>query len=166
MKLLINKHGFTLIETLIALTITVAAGLLLSNAWSSNYLRVRKAAINNNVALLLERKMVEIETKNKGKKILEISEEEGNFGDDYPQYRWKFSTQPFEMPDLAPILAKQSKAGVDQMLLTVLTKMREIVGKAILEGTVTIFVKAGPKEISFSVTTYFVDYESDAALGI
>lgn len=75
-----NNSGFTLIETLIALVITVAAALLMSNAWSSNYLRVRKSAINKNVALLLERKMVEMESKNKGKKTLEISDEEGDFG--------------------------------------------------------------------------------------
>jgi prepilin-type N-terminal cleavage/methylation domain-containing protein len=160
------SRGFTLIETLIALVITVAAGLLISNAWSSNYLRTRKTAINNNVALLLERKMVEMESKHSGKKILEISDEEGDFGDSYPQYRWKFSTQPFEMPDLAPILGKQTKAGVDQTLLTLLSKMREVVGKAILEGTVTVFVKAGAKEISYSVTTYFVDYDSETEIGM
>ncbi len=161
-----NNSGFTLIETLIALVITVAAALLMSNAWSSNYLRVRKSAINKNVALLLERKMVEMESKNKGKKTLEISDEEGDFGDSHPQYRWKFSTQPFEMPDLAPILAKQNPTGVDQTLLTMLSKMREVAGKAILEGTVTVFVKSGQKEISFSVTTYFVDFDSETEIGL
>lgn len=161
-----KSTGFTLIETLVALVITVSAGLLIANAWSGNFLRVRKTALYNNVALLLERKMVEIEAKNQGKKITEIADEEGTFGDDFPQYRWKFSTQPFEMPDLTPLLTKNSTSGTDEMLLTVLSKMRDILGKTVIEGTVTVYVKAGGKELPFSVTTYFVDYESDVNMGL
>lgn len=156
--------GFTLIETLVALVITVGAALLLSNAWSGNYLRVRKSAMYNNVALLLERKVVEMEAKYRGKSTGEIKDEEGNFGDDYPQYRWTFSTQPFEMPDLAPLVNQEG--GADQMMLTVLSKMREIVNKSILEATTTVYVNSGQKEVSYSVTTYFVDYESEVALGL
>jgi general secretion pathway protein I len=160
-----SARGFTLIETLIALVITVGAGLLLSNSWSGNFLRVRKAAIYNNITLLLERKVVELEAKHQGKKLTEISDEEGTFGETYPQYRWAFKTQPFEMPDPAALLP-QSNEGQDAMLLTVLGKMREIVGKAILEGKVTVFVRSGEKEISYSLTTYFIDYESDVDIGL
>ncbi|OFZ12795.1 MAG: hypothetical protein A2Z20_07075 [Bdellovibrionales bacterium RBG_16_40_8] len=162
-KKYLPAKGFTLIETLIALVITVGAALLLANAWSGNFLRIRKSVIYDNVALLLERKAVEIETKNRGKKLTEIAEEEGNFGDDYPQYRWKFSVQPFEMPDLTPLLINKS-SGTDEMLITMLSKLREITNKAIVEGSITVYVKSGQKEISFSVTTYLVDYDSDINL--
>ena len=159
-----NRRGFTLIEVLLALVVTVASGMLLADAWSSNYGRVRKTTIYNNVALLLEKKMAEIEAKNTGKKILEISEEEGNFGDDLPDYRWTFKVQPFEMPDYGPILQSKSKEGVDATLLMILGKMRDIANKQILEGTVTVYVKTAKKEIPFSVTTYFIDYDSDIGL--
>ena len=162
-KYFLPAHGFTLIETLIALVIVVGAALILANAWSGNFLRIRKSSLYDNVALLLERKTVEIETKNRGKKLTEIAEEEGAFGDDYPQYRWKFSLQPFEMPDLTPLLTSKS-SGADETLVTMLSKMREITNKAIVEGTITVFVKSGQKEIPFSVTTYFVDYDSNVDL--
>jgi hypothetical protein len=144
----------------VALVITVSTGMILANAWSGNYKRIRKSTLKLNVTQLLERKMVEIEAKNYRKKITEIKEEEGNFGKDFPQYRWTFSTQPFVMPDLAPLLTSKSE-GADQMLLTVLKKMQEAVNKAVLEGTVTVYVNYAGKEINYSVTTYFVDFESE-----
>jgi general secretion pathway protein I len=160
-----RERGFTLIEVMVALVITVAAGLLLSNSWSGNFLRVRKTTVYNNVSQLLERKIVELETKYSKKTFGEIKDEAGDFGPDFPQYRWTFSVQPFAMPDMTPVLTSQNE-GADQMLLTVVTKMREVVNKAILEATVTVYVKAGNKETPFSVTTYFVDYNSQVSLGI
>src|SRR5579872_2939732 len=121
-----KKAGFTLIEVLVALVITVAAGILLSQAWSSNFLRVRKTALYSNVAQLLERKMVEQISKYSNKSFTEIKDEEGNFGDDYPQYRWTFSVQPFVMPDMTPLLTSRSE-GADQMMVTILQKTRDIV---------------------------------------
>lgn len=158
----LGSRGFTLIETLVALVITVGAAMIVSNSWSGNNLRVRKAALYNNVASLLEKKMVEMEAKHKGKKIAEISEESGDFGEDYPQYRWVFSVQPFEMPDMSPLLSnEEDNKGADPMVLSVLKTMQETVAKSILEATVTVFVKSGEKELPFSITSYFVDYEAD-----
>lgn len=161
-----SRSGFTLIETLIALVITVAAGLLLANSWSSNYVRVRKTAMHNNVALLLERKAVEIETKNQGKKVEEIKDEEGDFGKDYPDYRWQFKAQPFQMPDLTSLLNSDENKNADPIALAILSKLQEVTSKAIAEGKISVFVKVNDKEREYSVTLYFVDYESDIAMGL
>jgi len=161
-----NTKGFTLIETLVALVITVSAAMLLSNAWSGNFLRLRKTTLNNNVAQLLERKVIEMEAKHTGKKLTEIKEEEGNFGDDFPQYRWTFTVQPFEMPDLTPIIMQGQTGGTDQMLLMMMGKMREIVSKSIVEATITVYVKNNEKDFPYSVTTYFVDYETEIPLTV
>ncbi len=59
------------------------------------------------------------------------------------------------------MLLTNKSSGTDQMMITMITKMQEMIGKAIVEGTVTVFVKSKDKEVPFSVTTYFVDYDSD-----
>lgn len=160
-----RRHGFTLLEVLIALIITVAAAVLLSTAWSGNLLRVRKSTLNDNVAQLLQRKIAEINAENSKKKFNEIHDEEGNFGDEYPQYRWTFTTQKFVLPDLGAIMAAQ-KGGANQMLVTMLTKMREIMNKAILEATVTVYAKIKNKQLSYSVTYYIVDYDDPITIGM
>lgn len=158
-----SHYGFTLMEVLIALMITVAAGILVTTSWSGNFTRLQKATRYNNVALLLERKMVEMEAKYAHKKIDQVNNEEGDFGDDMPDYRWTFTAQPFEMPDYGPILASQQD-GADENLLRVLSKMREVANKSILEATVTVFIKTPKKEVSFSLTTYFIDFDSELEL--
>jgi general secretion pathway protein I len=161
-----TRNGFTLIETLVALVITVAAGLLIANSWSGNYVRTRKTALNNIVAVLLERKAVELEAKYTGKKIDEIKDEEGDFGKDFPNYRWKFTAQPFQMPDLSSILNGDENQAADPLAATILTKMQEVVNKTIAEGKITIFANVNNQTREFSVTLYFVDYESDIPIGM
>ncbi len=160
-----GSRGFTLIETLVALVVTVSAGLLLANSWSSNYVRVRKTTLHNNVALLLERKAVELQAKYHGKKLDQIKEEEGDFGKEFPEFKWKFATQPFIMPDLTESLGDK-KSEMDPTALTVLSKLQEVMGKAILEGKITIMATVYDKIREYTVTLYFVDYESEIAVGM
>ena len=153
-----RSKGFTLIEVVIAMVILVGGVLVVNSSWSGNLLRVRKAALYNNVAFLLERKVTELEAQFTGKPIAEISDQAGDFGSDFPQYKWKFEAQPFQMPDLTPIIMSQSNAGVDQMLLTVMGQMQEFMSKSIVEGKVSLIVTTPKEPITFSVTLYFVDY--------
>ncbi len=158
------KRGFTLLEVLIAMVILVGGIVVVTTAWSGNLLRMRKATLYNNVALLLERKLVEIETEYKDKPLNEVVDKEGDFGSDLPQYRWTFEVKDFEMPDLTPIiLGKDGQK--DEMFLSMIKQVQEYISKAIKEGTVTIFVKSGKNEVPFSVSTYFVDYTQDLNLG-
>lgn len=136
---------------------------VVGTAWSGNLLRVRKSALYNNVAFLLERKATEIEAKYKGRPITEISDEEGDFGNEFPQYRWTFKAQPFVMPDMTPILTAGNNA-VDQNLLSMLSQMQEFFGKAVMEGKITISVTVGKTPVDFSVTTYFVDYTVEPSI--
>jgi prepilin-type N-terminal cleavage/methylation domain-containing protein len=159
----VSRRGFSLIEVLIAMVIMVGGMVVVGSSWSGNLLRVRKSALYNNVAFLLERKAAELEAKYKGKPLTEIEDEEGDFGSDFPQYKWNFKTQPFAMPDLTPVLTSGNKS-VDQNLLSMMTQMQEFFGKAILEGKITIVVTVGTTPMEFSVTTYFVDYALEPSL--
>ena len=161
---MINKKGFTFLEVLIAVAIIAASMVTLSLASMGNNLRVRKTALNNNVAVLLERKMTEIEALYRGKSLDQIKEEDsGDFGSEYKQYRWTMKSQEFEMPDLSPVLISQDKG--DEMLLTVIKQTQEFISKSVKEVTVSVFVKTPAREIEYSITTYFVSYEEQLSFG-
>lgn len=161
----INQKGFTLMEVLVALAILAGAMVVVSSSWSGNFLRVRKSNLYNNVAFLLESKMSEIQAQYHGRPLDDVPEEDGgDFGEDYKQYRWEFVSQKFEMPDLSSVMIKDGD-GASEMLLTVVKNTQEYISKSVKEGTLTIYVKGGNKnEVSFAVTTYFVDYEKELAV--
>ncbi|NJL25450.1 MAG: type II secretion system protein [Calothrix sp. SM1_5_4] len=159
-----TRNGFTLLEVLVALFILTGAILVTANSWSGNFMRMRKAQLYNNVATLLERKMVEVEAKYKGKPIGEIPDSEGgDFGSDHPQYRWELKSRELKLPDLTPLLVQED--GADEMLITMMKQLTEQLSKAIKEVRVTIFVKGKgrTKEMEFPATQYFIDYDSGLA---
>ena len=51
-----------------------------------------------------------------------------------------------------------------QDLISVLSQLTDVMSDSMLEGTITVFVQAGDKELSFNVTTYFVDWEKEVNL--
>jgi general secretion pathway protein I len=161
----VGKKGFTLIEVVIALSIIAGAVIVVGNTWSGNLLRVRKAKFYNNVALLLERKMTEIEAKYGESPLEEIPEEEnGDFGSDFKQYRWKLTSQEFEMPDLSSALVGR-EGGADDTLISMIRQMSDYISQSVKEVTVTVFVKSKKTEVSFSITTYFIDFNKQLPLG-
>lgn len=156
-----KQKGFTLIEVMVAMMIMVGAIVILYASSAGTQGRIRKSRVYNNVALLLERKIAEVEAVNLGKSLTEISDAEGDFGKDYPEYRWTFATQAFEMPDMT---AAVSRDGASQDLINILSQLSDVMSQSILEGTVTVYVNSGKKEVPFSVTTYFVDYNKEVSL--
>lgn len=157
-------RGFSLLEVLIATAILAGAMLVIGTMWSGNSMRVRKSNLYNNVAFLLESKIAEIEAKYKDKALTEIPESDGGAFDGYPNYSWKMESKEFEMPDLSAVLTKQNN-GAKEEFLSMIKQMTEYISKAIKEVKVTIIVKSGKKEVPFSITTYFVSYDQDFALG-
>jgi general secretion pathway protein I len=160
----LNTKGFTLIEVLVALFILAGGIIVLSTSWSGNFMRIRKSALYNDVATLLQRKMVETEAKYR-LKVKEIPDEDaGDFGSDHPQYTWRLKSRDLKLPDLAPILMSQEEHP-DEMLMTMLQQMSDTLSKAIKEVKVSIIVKRNGKELEFAATEYFVDYTQDFSLG-
>lgn len=165
MKTKRKPRGFTLIEVVIAITILAGGIVVVANSWSGNYLRVRKTRLYNNVAILLQRKLTEIESQYKGKPLEQIPDEDkGDFGSELKQYRWEMSSQDFEMPDLSSVLINDED-GADEMLLTVIRKTTEFINQSVKEVTVTVIVKTPKKDVKYDVTTYFVDFNKELALG-
>ncbi|MBX3040349.1 MAG: type II secretion system protein [Bdellovibrionaceae bacterium] len=162
-----NRRGFTLLEIILAMAILSSGILLLANSWSGSFMRIRKTQQVTEVAALLERKMVELDSKYRGKPLASIPDEEGDdFGSDYPNYRWAMKSQEFELPDLSTGLTSQ-EGGANEMLLMVMKQMTEHLKKTIKEVRVSIFYKSGNagKEIEYSITTYYVDYDRPIPMG-
>lgn len=162
MKAFRSPSGFTLIEVLIATLILAGGIMVLANSWSGNFVRVRNARINNNMASLLEQKMTEYEIKGKEKPQEELSEsEEGDFGAKYPGYRWEMKSQPFELPDMSGALASK-EGGVDEMTLMIMRTTSEFFKQAVKEMQVTVYYqnKRG-RDISHSATTYVMNFTKE-----
>lgn len=162
-----RERGFTLLEVLVAMIIIMGAVTLVTNAWTGNLNRLEKSRINNTTALLLQRKMTEVELKYADKAISEIPEEEaGDFGAAYPQYKWVMESKQLQLPSLTDVLASR-EGGVDQTTLTVVTQFVELMNKATKEVAVTVIYtsRRTKTEVKQTVATYFVDYNTPLSFG-
>jgi prepilin-type N-terminal cleavage/methylation domain-containing protein len=157
-----RNRGFTLIEVLVAMVIMTGGIIVMANAWSGNFARVRSARINNNIANLLEQKMTEIEVEYQDKSIDEVKDaDSGDFGPLYPGYRWEMKSQAFEMPDLTGTLTAKD-GGADSMLITIVSAMTEYFKQSVKEVSVTVFFKSKKgTELKHAVTTYLIDYTKE-----
>jgi len=158
-----SKKGFSLLEVLIAIIILASGIMLLASAWSSNYVRLRKSRLYNNVSALLERKVTELEVLYIDRPLDEIPDELSGTFEGYEQYTWTFTSKEFEMPDLTAALVARD-GGADDTFISMIKQMTEFISKSMKEGTVTIHVNLGGKRVKYSVTTYFVDYEKEMSI--
>ena len=97
MNALINRkggEGFTLLEVMVALSIIaiVLVSLLVSQSHSISL--QGEAKFNTTAALLAQKKVSEIETKNKD----DLMSDSGDFGDDFPDYFWEIKIQGVSFP--------------------------------------------------------------------
>ncbi len=153
-----NK-GFTLLEVLIAVAILASGIILLGTSWSGNLMRLRKSNLYSNVSALLERKIVELESEYRDKPLGEIPESrEGDFGSDFPDYKWKMKSRDLKFPDLSAVIV--GKDGADETLLSMVRQMTDVLSKAIKEIKVSVLVKAKKKDLEFSATDYIIDYSA------
>jgi prepilin-type N-terminal cleavage/methylation domain-containing protein len=160
-----NQKAFTLIEVLIALLILAGTSIVLYQSWNGSLQAIRKARIYNTVTLLLQRRVVEFESKYKGKRIEELPDEEdkGDFGSDYPDYKWEIKLRPFTIPPIVP--PKANGESQNEMTVTILKAMSDYFEKAVREIQITVIYTHGPKPVKYSLSTVFVDYSKELPSG-
>lgn len=164
-----RRRGFTLIEVVLAMMIMVSGLMILTNSWSSTYLRLQKTQVQVQLAALLERKVVEIEKEYKDKPIDSIPEEkEDTFGSDLPEYSWKMTSQKLELPDISPLLAPAEDSGgaggTNADLVSIMRMFTEHMNKAIREVKIEVTYKDKKKPISADVVIYMIDYDKQLPL--
>jgi general secretion pathway protein I len=160
-----QARGFSLVEVMIALLILAGGIMVVGSAWSGNFARLQKSRINNTMALLLQRKMTEIEVQVQDKPNEELKDEDSGTFDDYPGYKWTMKAQEFEMPDLTSAF-KSAQSKPDPLLEQAAQQLTSFISKMVKEVTVTVSYKPkkAKREISNSVTEYVVDYKKEINL--
>ena len=150
-----EKMGFSLVEVLVALLLVSGAAIVTSQLWSKNFLQIRSSRIYDTVTFLLDQKISELKIEYKS--VEEIPEtEEGDFGIEYPDYRWEMESQPFDMPDISSLIIEQAGAeGISENVLFVVNNIKELIKNSVKEVKVTVFAKDKKRERGFSVVTYF-----------
>jgi general secretion pathway protein I len=163
-----NRRGFTLLETMIAMAIMLVAFSSILMVESSSINTSAKARQMNIVAMLAKNIMIESEQLVEGKAFEEVEKEEtGAFPEPYAEYKWKREIKEIEFPNLnvAGGGGKEGGAGgagadaegTDQGTEMLTKLLTQFLSKAAREVTVTITWPKGPREQSFSITTYWVD---------
>ncbi len=154
------KKGFTLIETLIAMILLAGALIVLGSSWSGSLTAIRKSRSLTTLSLLLQKKITEYEIKYSEKKGSNIpEEEEGDFGDDFPNYRWKMQSKAIGVPDLSKALTARD-GGATETEIMVVKQLKDMIESAVKELKVSVFWKVETKELEYSITTYLVNYDN------
>lgn len=79
-----SRSGFTLLEVMVALAILAITLTVLYGSQSQSISIATEARFNTQASFLIGQKVAELQAGE-----LEPYNAEGDFGDDYPQYRWK-----------------------------------------------------------------------------
>ena len=80
----VQQQGFTLLEVMIAVAIIAIAVVTLLGAQSQSVSIAGSAKFDTRAAMLAQWKMADLVLTN----YAELGDDAGNFGEDFPQYRW------------------------------------------------------------------------------
>ena len=92
-----SLRGFTLLEVMVAMAIIAIALTAVLGSQSQSLSLASEAKFNTTAALLAQSKMAEIEAE----KPEDLTSDSGDFGEDYPGYRWDKSVDDvtFDEPE-------------------------------------------------------------------
>ncbi len=176
-----NSSGLTLLEVVIALTIMILSFASIIAIESNSLEASLRAREMNRVAMLAQSQMADLEARFQGKTFSEFKkEEEGQFPAPHDQYRWKSEIKEIQFPKLnlsragssdssspANDSSSSDSSGAQTGPLDTLTQLiTQYFSKAIREVRLTISWKKGSGEMSYTVSTYWVDLNHEFKLSL
>ncbi len=173
MTILKNSRGFTLLETMIAMTIMLLAFASILMVQSSSMNTSAKAKQMNVVGMLAKNALLKTEVEMTGKKFSELQEETSEtFEEPFQDYTWVRTVKEITFPNLSGLLnagkqedkSTDEQAGAAQMMDQMTKLMTNYISKAIREVTITIKWKRGSGEQQYVVAMYWVDLNSEFQL--
>ncbi|MCC7442634.1 MAG: prepilin-type N-terminal cleavage/methylation domain-containing protein [Bdellovibrionales bacterium] len=163
-----NERGFTLMETMIAMAITVFVFTSILLVESASLSALEKARRMNVVAMLSQRAMAEAEMEFEGKPFKEVpKKKEGRFKAPYEDYAWGREIREVEFPNLlggaisSGSSSEDGEADKSQMADMMGKIMTNYLSKAVREVVVTVSWEKSGASQSFAVSTYWVDLNSE-----
>ena len=151
--------GFSLIEVLAS--ILVLAGLISVVVQLSygNTRRMKKARQLEKIAGLLELKMRELEEEFKGKKIIQLpDQDEGDFESE-KNYSWSYETQPLILPH-PEILLSLIRIPENELNIKMAQTLTGILSESVVELKLTVhYTGKKGKKLNYSLVSYFINYD-------
>lgn len=175
MKFTGNNSGFTLLEVMIAMAIMLVAFASILMVESASLNTSAKSKQMNVVAMLAKNEMVQAENEFTGKKFDEIKKEQsGSCPEPYKEYTCSRVIKEVELPNLSLSgsgngsgtgdTSTDNNSSNTQIQETMTKLVTKYLSKAVREVTVTISWKKGTGEQKYSISTYWVDLNSDFSL--
>ncbi len=169
--MLSGHDGFTLLETMIAITIMVISFAAILTIQSSSIEATAKAKEMTVIAMLARNAINEAELEIKGKTFTELKKEEnGNFDEPFEEYTWVKKIEEVKFPDFVSLATgggsdsspagdagKSSEAGVLGKIIT------NYLTKGVRKITITI-TGIRNKTQTYTVSTYWVNMSGDIQL--
>ncbi len=89
-----SKAGFTLLEVMIAVAVLAITLTVLFGSQSQSLSLAAEAKFNTKATFLAAMKMAQLESG-----VAELQNDEGDFGEDYPDFNWKIEVEDTDFSD-------------------------------------------------------------------
>ncbi|MCF8068679.1 MAG: prepilin-type N-terminal cleavage/methylation domain-containing protein [Desulfobacterales bacterium] len=107
-RVLKSPQGFTLFEVMIAITVIAIVLTAVYQLHAQTISMNMNARFYTVAPLLAQGKMVEIETR----QLNDLTDDSGNFGENYPDYFWQVAVEDFENEELGDTVNGLKKISV------------------------------------------------------
>ncbi len=165
-----SHKGLTLIEVIMAMAIMSGVVFVIQKGMGSSIKRLSLSRQKITVTQLLQTKMLELESIYKEGKRKIPEQDSGDFGSDFKNYKYVFVAQELELPDLSSIALAAGGGTLNEDLAKFLESLTNYLKQSVMEVKLTVSYQrnATAEPLSYSLSTYFVDYdrEMNIPLGI